>query len=160
MILNFDKFSGKVKKDFLDHEEVIDLVSLITDMKPSLPDIFPDDSMSKLVDNLNYYTSQDSVYKISVYFRESDEYHNPDGSITYGKFKSLFKIGIFKIKEGDFKLSEVKEYILFASDIISNVYETSKIIIKLNGERLSIEDFKTQSEDVKVESIKVVIRII
>ena len=82
MILKFDEFKGKVKSESLDKEEVIDLVSLITDMRPSLPNLFPDEEVSKLIDNINYYTSEDGKYRISVYFRESDVYKNPDGTIT------------------------------------------------------------------------------
>ena len=160
MIQKFDKFQGRIKQNLLDKEEVIDLVSLITDMKPSLPDIVGDMNISKLVDNINYYTSEDEVYRISVYFKESDIYHNEDGTTTYGKFKSLFKIGIKKIESGNFKLLEVKDYILLTKNIISEVYPTSKGIIKLNGERISVDDFKNHNDKDDIEEISLIIRIV
>ena len=78
MIDNFDKFVGKIKKDSLEKEEVIELVSLITDLKPSLPEIAETENLSKLIDNINVYLSEDGKYKISVYFRESDVYKNDE----------------------------------------------------------------------------------
>ncbi len=158
MILKFDEFKGKVKSESLDKEEVIDLVSLITEMRPSLPNLFPDEEVSKLIDNINYYTSEDGKYRISVYFRESDVYKNPDGSITYGKFKSLFKIVISKF-DSDFKLSEVKDYIILTSEIIKNVYPESQLVAKLNGERISIESLNQLEGDTVIENIGLNIRI-
>ncbi len=158
MILKFDEFKGKVKSESLDKEEVIDLVSLITDMRPSLPNLFPDEEVSKLIDNINYYTSEDGKYRISVYFRESDVYKNPDGAITYGKFKSLFKIMISKF-DSDFKLSEVKDYIILTSEIIKNVYPESQLVAKLNGERISIENLNQLDNNTIIENIGLNIRI-
>ena len=155
IIRNYDKFIGKV----LDKGEVIELVSIITDMKPNLTNFSKESNISKLINNITYYTSEDGKYKISVYFRESDHYINKDGSITYGGFKSLYKVTISKL-EGDFKLSEVKDYMVLASDIILNVYPESKMFIKLDdGERLSIKDFRL-IDDKTIVSIKLILRII
>lgn len=159
MILKFDKFIGKIKNDSLDKEEVIELVSLITEMKPSLPSLYSNKSLSKLIDNINYYSSEDGKYKISVYFRESDVYHNEDGTITYGKFKSLYKINISKVEE-NFKLLEVKEYVTLTSSIITEVYPESKMIIKLDDKRLSLDDFNSLEDNTNIENIKLIIRII
>ena len=130
IVKNFDKFIGKVKSDSLDKEEVIELVGIRTDMRPSLPNLPSEESISKLIDNVTYYLSEDGKYKISVYFRESDLYINEDGSITYGKFKSLYKVTISKV-EGDFRVNEIKDYIILTSDIIQNVYPDSKMVISI-----------------------------
>jgi hypothetical protein len=158
IVKNFDKFIGKVKSDSLDKEEVIELVSIITEMRPSLPD-FSSENISKLIDNVTYYLSEDGKYKISVYFRESDLYINEDGSITYGKFKSLYKVTISKV-ESEFKVSEVKDYTILTSDIIQNVYPESKMIIKLDDERMSVDDLRLIDDNKNIENIKLVIRIL
>ena len=157
IVKNFDKFIGKVKSDSLDKEEVIELVSIITDMKSSLTDFSSE--ISKLIDNVTYYLSEDGKYKISVYFRESDLYINEDGSITYGKFKSLYKVKISKV-EGEFKVSEIKDYIVLTSEIIQNVYSESKMIIKLGDERMSVDDLRLIDDNKNIENIKLVIRIL
>lgn len=158
MILKFDKFLGKVK-DSLQKEEVIELVSLITDMKPSLQQDFDNKNLSKLIDNINYYTSEDGKYNISVYFRESDIYRNSEGYITYGRFKSLFKITISKI-EGEFKVGDIKDYTLLTSSIIKDIYSESKVVIKIDDERVSLEDFKSLDDNKIIQSLKLIIRII
>ena len=158
IVKNFDKFIGKIKGDSLDKEEVIELVGIITDMRPSLPNLSSEE-MSKLIDNVTYYLSEDGKYKISVYFRESDLYINEDGSITYGKFKSLYKVTISKV-EGEFKVSEIKDYTILTSEIIQNVYQESKMIIKLDDERMSVDDFRLIDDNKTIENIKLVIRIL
>jgi hypothetical protein len=159
IVKSFDKFIGKVKSEILDKEEVIELVSIITDMRPCLPSFSTEENISKLIDNITYYSSEDGKYKIYVYFRESDLYIDEAGSITYGKFKSLYKVTISKV-EGEFKLSEIKDYTILTSDIIQNVYPESKMVIKLDdGERMSTNDFRL-IEDKTIESIKLIIRII
>ena len=158
IVKNFDKFIGKIKGDSLDKEEVIELVGIITDMRPSLPNLSSEE-MSKLIDNVTYYLSEDGKYKISVYFRESDLYINEDGSITYGKFKSLYKVTISKV-EGEFKVSEIKDYTVLTSEIIQNVYPESKMIIKLDDERMSVDNLKLVDDNKTIENIKLVIRIL
>lgn len=157
MIVEFNKFSGKVKTDSLNKEEVIELVSVITELKPSLPEL--EKSVSKLIDNITYYLSEDGEYKISVYFRESDIYQNEDGTTTYGKFKSLYKVNIVKL-EGDFQIGDIKDYTLLTSSIIQEVYPESKIIIKVNDERIPMDDFKAINDDDTIDNLKLVIRII
>ena len=157
IVKNFDKFIGRVKSDSLEKEEVIELVSIITDMKSSLSHFSSE--ISKLIDNVTYYLSEDSKYKISVYFRESDLYINEDGSFTYGKFKSLYKVTISKV-EGEFKVSEIKDYTILTSEIIQNVYQESKMIIKLDDERMSVDDFRLIDDNKTIENIKLVIRIL
>jgi hypothetical protein len=156
MILKFDKFLGRIK-DSLNKEEVIDLVSVITELRPSLPELSED--ISKLIDNITYYLSEDGKYKISVYFRESDVYQNEDGTTTYGKFKSLYKVNIVKL-EGEFKIGDIKEYTLLTSSIIQEVYPESKIIIKVNDERVLMNDFKILNDDETIDNLKLVIRIL
>jgi len=157
MIVEFNKFSGKVKINSLDKEEAIELVSVITELRPSLPDLSED--VSKLIDNITYYLSEDGKYKISVYFRESDVYQNEDGTTTYGKFKSLYKVNIVKL-EGEFQIGDIKEYVTLTSSIITEVYPESKVIIKVNDERVSSDDFNSLDDNTTIENIKLVIRIL
>lgn len=158
MMLKFDQFGGRIKKNSLEKEEVIELVSLITELKPSIPELFSEGEISKLIDNINYYTSECGKYKISVYFRESDIYYNPDGTITYGKFKSLFKITIGS--ELDLKIGHLKDYTVLTSDIVQNVYPDSKIIIKFNQERMDIQNFTQVDEQTNIDKLVMIIRII
>ena len=158
IVKNFDKFIGKIKGDSLDKEEVIELVGIITDMRPSLPNLSSEE-MSKLIDNVTYYLSEDGKYKISVYFRESDVYQNEDGTTTYGKFKSLYKVNIVKL-EGEFQIGDIKEYVTLTSSIITDVYPESKVIIKVDDERVSTDDFNSLDDNTTIENIKLVIRIL
>lgn len=157
MIVEFNKFLGKVKTESLDKEEVIELVSVITELRPSLPELSED--ISKLIDNINYYLSEDGKYKISVYFRESDVYQNEDGTTTYGKFKSLYKVNIVKL-EGEFQIGDIKDYTLLTSSIIQEVYPESKIIIKVNDERVLMDDFNSLDDNTTIDNLKLVIRIL
>jgi hypothetical protein len=157
MIVEFNKFLGKVKTDSLDKESVIELVSVITELRPSLPQLSED--ISKLIDNITYYLSEDGKYKISVYFRESDVYQNEDGTTTYGKFKSLYKVNIVKL-EGEFQIGDIKDYTLLTSSIIQEVYPESKIIIKVNDERVSSNDFNSLDDNTTIDNLKLVIRIL
>ena len=159
MIVEFNKFSGKVKINSLDKEEVIELVSVITELRPSLSELSFDKSISKLIDNITYYLSEDGTYKISIYFRESDVYQNEDGTTTYGKFKSLYKVNIVKL-EGEFQIGDIKEYVTLTSSIITEVYPESKVIIKVNDERVSTDDFNSLDNNTTIENIKLVIRIL
>jgi len=158
MILKFDQFGGKIKTDSLEKEEVIELVSLITELKPDIPSLYPKGDLSKLIDNINYYQSDCDKYKISVYFRESDKYINSDGTITYGQFKSLYKITIKS--DIDLQIGHLKEYTLLTSDIIQNFYPDSKIMVKFNDQKLSIEQFKEVDDVTAIDKLVIIIRII
>ena len=158
MILKFDQFGGKIKTDSLEKEEVIELVSLITELKPDIPSLYPKGDLSKLIDNINYYQSDCDKYKISVYFRESDKYINSDGTITYGQFKSLYKITIKS--DIDLQIGHLKEYTILTSDIIQNFYPDSKIMVKFNDQKLSIEQFKEVDDATSIDKLVIIIRII
>jgi hypothetical protein len=158
MILKFDKFLGKVK-EFLEKEEVIDLVSLITDMKPSLQVEVDNSDISKLIDNINYYKSEDGKWLISVYFRESDIYKNKDGSVTRGDFKTLFKVTISKV-ESDTKIGELKDFIITFYDIISSFYTNSILKVKIGDTKMTVEEFKSISDDNIIKDVKLIIRIL
>lgn len=158
MILKFDQFGGRVKTDSLEKEEVVELVSLITKLKPDIPSMYPEADLSVLIDNISTYTSDCGKYKISVYFRESDKYTNPDGSITYGQFKSLYKISIKS--DIDLQIGHLKEYTLLTSDIVQSVYPDSKIMVKFNDQKLSIEQFRDVDNFTKIDKLVLIIRII
>jgi len=159
MILKYNKFTGKVTNNFLKKEEVIDLVSLITDLKPTIPELLPDGDISKLIDNITYYESEDGQYKIMVYFRESDVYHNSDGTITYGKFKSLFKISITS-NNNQLQIGDLKDYVILTSDIINEVYTESKLMVKLEDTKYTLDEFSTLEDSMDIEKLILIIRII
>ena len=158
MILEFDKFGGKITNTNLEKEEVIELVSLITDLKPQIPSEVETTNISKLIDNINQYISDCGNYKISVYFRESDIYHNADGTVTTGQFKSLYKITISS--DNQLKVEHLKDFIILTGDIIMEVYPDCKIGVKLEDNKLSIEEFKNLDNNMDIEKLVLIIRII
>lgn len=158
MILEFDKFGGKVTNTNLEREEVIELVSLITDLRPQIPSEVETTNISKLIDNINQYISDCGNYKISVYFRESDIYHNADGTVTTGQFKSLYKITISS--EHQLKVEHLKDFIILTSDIIKEVYPDCKIGVKLEDNKLSLDEFKNLDNGMDIEKLVLIIRII
>ena len=156
MILDFNGFGGRIKNN-LEKEEVIELVNLITNLKPNIPSELNTSDVSKLVDNINYYVSECGNYKIIVLFRESDRYINNDGSITYGNFRSLFKVTI--TSEFNLKIKHLKDYILLTSDIISKVYENSEMVVKFNDSKVRIKEFEKVSDDREMDKLSLIIRI-
>jgi|LakMenEpi03Aug12_release.lakeMendotaPanAssembly.Ray.scaffolds.fasta_scaffold15102_5 hypothetical protein len=156
MILDFNGFGGRIKNN-LEKEEVIELVNLITNLKPNIPSELNTSDVSKLVDNINYYVSECGNYKIIVLFRESDRYINNDGSITYGNFRSLFKVTI--TSEFNLKIKHLKDYILLTSDIISKVYENSEMVVKFNDSKVRIKEFEKVSDDQEMDKLSLIIRI-
>lgn len=158
MILEFDKFGGKVTNTNLEREEVIELVSLITDLRPQIPSEVETTNISKLIDNINQYISDCGNYKISVYFRESDIYYNADGTVTTGQFKSLYKITISS--EHQLKIEHLKDFIILTSDIIKKVYADCKIGVKLEDNKLSLDEFKNLDNGMDIEKLVLIIRIL
>ena len=156
MILDFNGFGGRIKNN-LEKEEVIELVNLITNLKPNIPSELNTSDVSKLVDNINYYVSECGNNKIIVLFRESDRYINNDGSITYGNFRSLFKVTI--TSEFNLKIKHLKDYILLTSDIISKVYENSEMVVKFNDSKVRIKEFEKVSDDQEIDKLSLIIRI-
>ena len=156
MILDFNGFGGRIKNN-LEKEEVIELVNLITNLKPNIPSELNTSDVSKLVDNINYYVSECGNYKIIVLFRESERYINNDGSITYGNFRSLFKVTI--TSEFNLKIKHLKDYILLTSDIISKVYENSEMVVKFNDSKVRIKEFEKVSDYQEMDKLSLIIRI-
>ena len=157
MIDSFDKFIGKVKS--LDREEVIELVSLISEMNPHIQKEVDNSNISKLLDNITQYNSEDGKWSISVYFRESDIYKNEDGSITHGDFKTLFKVTITKL-EGSAKIGELEEFVTSFHSIISSLYPNAIIGIKVGDDKIDLEEFASSDSTKKIENIKLIIRIL
>lgn len=157
MILDFGKFTGLVKSTSLDKAESIDLISLITQLKPELPDT--GEELSKLIDNISSYLSEDGRYKIQVHFRESDVYKNNQGGVTFGKYKSLYKVTISKV-DGQMKISDVKDFLLTTCNIISEVYPNSISIIKIGEERFDVDSFTYTNDSKNVDSVKLISRIL
>jgi hypothetical protein len=158
MIVKFNKFSGKIKES-IDKEEVIELISLITDMKPSLQEEVDNSDISKLIDNINYYKSEDGRWLITVYFRESDIYKNKDGSITRGDFKILFKITLSKL-QSDVEIGEVKDFIITFYDVIKSFYTNSVLKVKIGETKMTVEEFKSISDNNITKDVKLIIRIL
>lgn len=157
MIDSFDKFIGKVKP--LDREEVIELVSLISEMNPHIQKEVDNSNISKLLDNITQYNSEDGKWSISVYFRESDIYKNEDGSITHGDFKTLFKVTILKLGD-EAKVGELKEFVTTFHHIISSLYQNARISIKIGDDKINLEEFASTDDSKRIENIKLIIRIV
>ena len=135
------------------------MVSLISEMNPHIQKEVDNSNISKLLDNITQYNSEDGKWSISVYFRESDIYKNEDGSITHGDFKTLFKVTILKLGD-EAKVGELKEFVTSFHSIISSLYPNSRIGIKVGDDRIDLKEFESIDSAKKVENIKLIIRIL
>lgn len=145
-------FNGKIKEG-LDKTQVIDLINLIVETKPDLPDYVDNTSISKLFDIEKTYESEDGLYDISLYFRESDEYIDKEGNKTYGDFKYLYRVTISK--RGEFIFSDIKEYILLFKTIMPDFYDVI-LIFKIDGERVNIDEV---DDNTIIEELKIILRV-
>ena len=93
MIKKYENFTGKIK---LDTQEVIDLINILFELKPTIPDEFPDKGVSKLASNTVTYKSDDDIFNIAINFQENDLYIDRYGNITTGKYRTIFKVKISK----------------------------------------------------------------
>lgn len=141
------------KFDNLDKTQAIDLINHIVDMRPIIPSLIDNDKISMLVDNETIF--EYGSYIISIYFRESDKYIDKDGNITYGDFKSLYKVTIRKRGES-YKFLEVKDYVLLFNTIIGDVYENIQLIFKIDNEKV---DIKSVNDDLDIDNVKIIIKI-
>lgn len=155
MIRKYESFSGKIK---LDTQEVIDLINILFELKPSIPDEFPTKSVSKLANNTVTYSSEDDNFEIAISFQESDLYLDRYGNIVTGKYRTIFKIKILK-NTNDFKLSDVKEYIKFTSNIITESYDDVSIKVLFDKDKYTIEEFE-KLDDKNIDDIIFIIKII
>ena len=158
----YENFSGKIKytkPEDLDTQEVVELVSSLFELKPTLPDDFPQKDLSKLIRNEVNYLSDDDRFNIKVGFSENDTYINKEGDLVTGKYKTIFKINLSRTEKESFKLSEVKEYILLTSQLIEKTYDKVKTLVKINENKLSIEEFESLSDNDEVEQVTFLIKI-
>jgi hypothetical protein len=158
----YENFSGKIKytkPEDLDTQEVVELVGILFELKPTLPDEFPNKDLSPLIKNEVSYLSDDDRFNIVVGFSENDVYVSKDGELVSGKYKTIFKINISRTEKESFKLSEVKEYILLTSQLVEKTYDKVKILVKIDEEKLSIEEFEELSDNDKIEEITFLIKI-
>ncbi len=158
----YENFSGKIKytkPEDLDTQEVVELVSILFELKPTLPDDFPQKDLSKLIRNEVNYLSDDDRFNIKVGFSENDTYINKEGDLVTGKYKTIFKINLSRTEKESFKLSEVKEYILLTSQLIEKTYDKVKTLVKINENKLSIEEFESLSDNDEVEQVTFLIKI-
>lgn len=155
MIRKYENFSGKVK---LETNEVIELINILFELKPNIPDDFPDKNMSKLVNNTVTYNSDDDTFKIAVNFQENDLYTDRYGNIITGKYRTIFKIKISKISD-NYKISDVKDYIKFTSDIIMESYDNVSIKIIVDAEKYTLDDF-IKTKDKNIDDIIFIIKIV
>ena len=163
----YENFSGKIKytkPEDLDTHEVIELINILFELKPSLPDEFPKADLSKLIKNEVTYLSDDDRFKIEVVFSENDIYVNKEGKLVTGKYKTIFKVNIFRNIEDDeessFKLSEVKQYILLTSQLVEKTYDKVKMLVKIEEEKLSIKEFEELSDNEEISEITFLIKIL
>jgi hypothetical protein len=163
----YENFSGKIKytkPEDLDTHEVIELINILFELKPSLPDEFPKADLSKLIKNEVTYLSDDDRFKIEVVFSENDMYINKEGKLVTGKYKTIFRVNIFRNIEDDeessFKLSEVKQYILLTSQLVEKTYDKVKMLVRIKEEKLSIEDFEELSDNEEINEVTFLIKIL
>ena len=163
----YEKFSGKIKynkPEDLDTNEVIELINILFELKPILPDEFPKADLSKLIKNEVTYLSDDDRFNIEVSFSENDTYINKEGELFIGKYKTIFKINIFRNIEDDedpsFKLSEVKEYIILTSQLVEKTYDKVKMLVKLETNKLSIDEFEELSDNTELNEVTFLIKIL
>ena len=159
----YENFSGKIKytkPEDLDTHEVIELINILFELKPSLPDEFPKADLSKLISNEVIYSSDDDRFNIKVGFSENDIYVNKEGELVTGKYKTIFRVNISRTEKEGFKISEVKEYILLTSQLVEKTYDKVKMLVKIKEERLSIEEFEELSDNDEVEEVTFLIKIL
>jgi hypothetical protein len=159
----YENFSGKIKytkPEDLDTQEVVELVSILFELKPNLPDDFPKKDLSQLIRNEVSYLSDDDRFNILVGFSENDTYVNKEGEIVTGKYKTIFRVNISRTEKESFKLSEVKEYILLTSQLIDKTYDKVKMLVKIKEEKVSIEEFEELSDNDEVEEVTFLIKIL
>jgi hypothetical protein len=158
----YENFSGKIKytkPEDLDTQEVVELVGILFELKPSLPDDFPQKDLSQLIRNEVSYLSDDDRFNIIVGFSENDTYVNKEGEIVTGKYKTIFRVNISRTEKESFKLSEVKDFILLTSQLVEKTYDKVKILVKIKEEKLSIEDFEELSDNDEVDDVTFLIKI-
>jgi hypothetical protein len=159
----YENFSGKIKytkPEDLDTEEVVELVGILFELKPSLPDDFPQKDLSQLIRNEVSYLSDDDRFNILVGFSENDTYINKEGELVSGKYKTIFKINISRTEKEIFKLSEVKEYILLTSQLIEKTYDKVQMLVKIEEEKISIDEFEELSDNDEIDEITFLIKIL
>jgi hypothetical protein len=159
----YENFSGKIKytkPEDLDTHEVIELINILFELKPSLPDEFPKADLSKLIKNEVIYSSDDDRFNIKVGFSENDTYVNKEGELVTGKYKTIFRVNISRTEKESFKISEVKEYILLTSQLVEKTYDKVKMLVRIKEEKLSIEEFEELSDNDEVEEVTFLIKIL
>jgi lipopolysaccharide export LptBFGC system permease protein LptF len=159
----YENFTGKIKytnPEDLDTYEVIELINILFELKPSLPDEFPKADLSKLIRNEVIYSSDDDRFNIKVGFSENDTYVNKEGELVTGKYKTIFRVNIIRTEKESFKISEVKEYILLTSQLVEKTYDKVKMLVKIKEERLSIEEFEELSDNTKLNEVTFLIKIL
>lgn len=158
----YENFSGKIKytkPEDLDTQEVVELVGILFELKPNLPDDFPQKDLSQLIRNEVSYLSDDDRFNIIVGFSENDTYVNKEGEIVTGKYKTIFRVNISRTEKESFKLSEVKDFILLTSQLVEKTYDKVKMLVKIKEEKLSIEEFEESSDNEDVDDITFLIKI-
>ena len=159
----YENFSGKIKytkPEDLDTQEVVELVGILFELKPSLPDDFPQKDLSQLIRNEVSYLSDDDRFNILVGFSENDTYVNKEGELVKGKYKTIFKINISRTEKEIFKLSEVKEYIILTSQLIEKTYDKVQMLVNIKEEKLTIEEFEELSDNDEIDEITFLIKIL
>ena len=159
----YENFSGKIKytkPEDLDTHEVIELINILFELKPSLPDEFPKADLSKLIKNEVIYSSDDDRFNIKVGFSENDTYVNKEGELVTGKYKTIFRVNISRTEKESFKISEVKEYILLTSQLVEKTYDKVKMLVKIEEEKLSIEEFEELSDNEEINEVTFLIKIL
>jgi hypothetical protein len=140
-------------------DAVINLVGILFELKPTLPDDFPKKDLSQLIRNEVSYLSDDDRFNILVGFSENDIYVNKEGELVTGKYKTIFRVNISRTEKESFKLSEIKDFILLTSQLVEKTYDKVKMLAKIKEEKVSIEEFEELSDNEDVDDVTFFIKI-
>lgn len=128
------------------------LIEIIENTKPELPALLNGIIMSKMIDQYTL-TELNDIFNISSLTRESDIYYNEDGSITYGDYKTLYKVIIERKDKTPFNIFDIEPEL--SNTINTLKFKYNDISIKVKDGNDNIIDLK----DKEVDLIKLIIRI-
>lgn len=128
------------------------LIEIIENTKPELPALLNGIIMSKMIDQYTL-TELNDIFNIASLTRESDIYYNEDGSITYGDYKTLYKVIIERKDKAPFNIFDIEPEL--SNTINTLKFKYNDISIKVKDGNDNIIDLK----DKEVDLIKLIIRI-
>ena len=129
-----------------------DMINIISNINNTIPTIKNDViDITKSIDNVVLYKSEDGMFDISIYFRETDIYKDRTGNITKGNFKYLFKINI---KSNNMRINELV-FMNKLKLILDDIYDSSSYV-KIGDDRIN-DDYIINDD---FDSMKLIIKIL